>query len=43
MSEQELKEVLGHTPFQVGMGALLGIASAFAYFRRFGIPTVYGW
>lgn len=34
MSEQELKERLGHTPLQVGMGALLGVAVALAYHAR---------
>ena len=33
VSEQELKEVLGHTPLQVAMGALLGVVTAVAYHR----------
>jgi acid phosphatase family membrane protein YuiD len=33
VSEQELKEVLGHTPLQVAMGALLGIVTAIVYHR----------
>ena len=33
VSEQELKEVLGHTPLQVFCGALLGVAVAVLYFR----------
>ena len=35
VSEQELKEVLGHTPLQVAMGALLGIVVAVGYHRYF--------
>ena len=34
VSEQELKEVLGHTPLQVAMGALLGVAVACLYHYR---------
>ena len=30
LPEKELKEMLGHTPFQVAMGALLGIAVGIA-------------
>ena len=33
VSEQELKEVLGHTPLQVAMGALLGVVTAVLYHR----------
>ena len=36
VSEQELKEVLGHTPLQVGMGALLGIAVGLIYHAKCG-------
>jgi hypothetical protein len=36
VSEQELKEVLGHTPLQVAMGALLGIVVAAAYHNYIG-------
>jgi acid phosphatase family membrane protein YuiD len=32
ISEERLKELLGHTPRQVVMGALLGIFIAFAFF-----------
>lgn len=31
VAEQELKEVLGHTPLQVAMGALLGVVVAIVY------------
>jgi acid phosphatase family membrane protein YuiD len=34
VSEQELKEVLGHTPLQVAMGALLGVVTALVYHAR---------
>lgn len=34
VSEQELKEVLGHTPLQVAMGALLGTVTALVYHAR---------
>mmetsp|Transcript_26075 Transcript_26075/g.89187 ORF Transcript_26075/g.89187 Transcript_26075/m.89187 type:complete len:168 (-) Transcript_26075:212-715(-) len=34
-SEKKLKEVLGHTPLQVFMGAALGVVVALLYFRRF--------
>lgn len=30
--EKQLKEFVGHTPFQVVMGALLGVATAFLFF-----------
>ena len=33
VAEQELKEVLGHTPMQVAMGALLGVVTALVYHR----------
>jgi acid phosphatase family membrane protein YuiD len=33
VSEQELKEVLGHTPLQVAMGALLGVVTAIGYHK----------
>lgn len=33
VSEQELKEVLGHTPLQVFMGATLGVATSMLYFK----------
>jgi hypothetical protein len=36
VSEQELKEVLGHTPLQVAMGALLGIVVSVAYHNYIG-------
>ena len=31
--ENELREVLGHTPLQVAMGALLGVVTSVAYHR----------
>ncbi len=34
VSEQELKEVLGHTPLQVAMGALLGVVTAVVYHMK---------
>lgn len=34
VSEQELKERLGHTPLQVGAGAVLGVVVALAYHSR---------
>jgi len=34
VSEQELKEVLGHTPLQVAMGALLGVVTALVYHAK---------
>lgn len=34
--ELKLKEVLGHTPLQVAMGAVLGVVIAFAYSKKVG-------
>ena len=34
--EQKLKEVLGHTPLQVFMGALLGTFVALSYCKKVG-------
>jgi acid phosphatase family membrane protein YuiD len=32
ISETRLRELLGHTPFEVVVGAILGVIIAFAYF-----------
>jgi acid phosphatase family membrane protein YuiD len=36
-AEANLKELIGHTPFQVLMGAILGVAVAFAMFAIMGV------
>ena len=35
LSEKKLKEVLGHTPLQVFMGAVLGVGTAVVYLSRY--------
>lgn len=37
VSEQKLKEILGHTPLQVFAGASLGIAVAASYYKYLGL------
>jgi hypothetical protein len=37
VSEQKLKEILGHTPLQVLGGASLGIATALLYHKAHGL------
>eukprot|EP00892_Ulva_mutabilis_P011105 jgi/Ulvmu1/8367/UM042_0073.1 len=36
VSQRKLKEVLGHTPLQVVMGALVGVLSGVVYAMNFG-------
>jgi acid phosphatase family membrane protein YuiD len=36
ISETRLRELLGHTPFEVVVGAILGVIIAFAYFGELG-------
>jgi uncharacterized protein len=36
ISETRLRELLGHTPFEVVVGAILGVIIAFAYFGESG-------
>lgn len=36
VSQRKLKEVLGHTPLQVAMGALVGVISGVVYALNFG-------
>ena len=35
--QQRLRELLGHTPFQVLMGAILGVALVFAFYALWGL------
>ncbi len=37
VSEQELKELIGHTPFEVFVGALVGILYSALWFEVFGM------
>jgi uncharacterized protein len=39
VSEKKLKEVLGHTPLQVCMGALVGVCSGLTYASRYGVSV----
>lgn len=36
VSQRKLKEVLGHTPLQVAMGAMVGVVSGVVYALNFG-------
>lgn len=39
VSQHKLKEVLGHTPLQVCMGAFVGIVTGLLYASQFGSPV----
>lgn len=40
VSQRKLKEVLGHTPLQVVMGAVVGIVSGVVYSMNFGAAAM---